>query len=101
MYSFRWALDTATTVGGFPDPKDLVGQLVLVGLTIVGVGTLFYALATVAEFFLAGHVGHLLAARRTQKMIDAFNDHHIVCGFGRVGRQVAVACRRWPAPTSS
>jgi voltage-gated potassium channel len=88
-YSFRWALDTAATVGGFPQPHSTGGQIVQVALTVLGVGTLFYALATIAEFFVAGHLGDLLAARRMQKMIDALNDHHIICGFGRVGRQVA------------
>ncbi|HWX97244.1 MAG TPA: TrkA family potassium uptake protein [Solirubrobacteraceae bacterium] len=88
-YAFRWALDTAATVGGFPQPRSTGGQIIHVALIVVGVGTLFYALATVAEFFVAGHLGDLLAARRTQKMIDSLNDHHIICGFGRVGRQVA------------
>jgi voltage-gated potassium channel len=88
-YAFRWALDTAATVGGFPQPRSTAGQIIHVGLIVVGVGTLFYALATVAEFFVAGHLGGLLAARRTQKMIDSLTDHHIICGFGRVGRQVA------------
>jgi len=88
-YGFRWALDTAATVGGFPQPRTTVGQIIHVGLIVVGVGTLFYALATVAEFFAAGHVGELLAARRMQKMIDLLADHHIICGYGRVGRQVA------------
>jgi voltage-gated potassium channel len=87
-YGFRWALDTAATVGGFPQPRTTAGQIIHVGLIVVGVGTLFYGLATVAEFFVAGHLGDLLAARRTQKMIDSLNDHHIICGFGRVGRQV-------------
>jgi voltage-gated potassium channel len=88
-YAFRWALDTAATVGGFPQPRTTAGQIIHVGLIVVGVGTLFYALATVAEFFVAGHLGEVLAARRTQKMIDSLTDHHIICGFGRVGRQVA------------
>jgi voltage-gated potassium channel len=88
-YAFRWALDTAATVGGFPQPHTLEGQLIHVGLIVLGVGTLFYGLATVAEFFVAGHLGDLLAARRMQRMIDSFNDHHIICGLGRVGRQVA------------
>ncbi len=88
-YAFRWSLDTAATVGGFPQPHTTVGQIVQVTLVIVGVGTLFYALAIVAEFFVAGHLGEVLALRRTQKMIDSLSDHHIVCGFGRVGRQVA------------
>ena len=87
-YSLRWALDTAATEGGFPQPHTLGGQVVVVALIVVGVGTLFYALAVIAEFFAAGHLGDLLAARRQQKMIDSLKDHHIVCGFGRVGRQV-------------
>ena len=87
-YAFRWALDTAATVGGFPQPRTTVGQLIHVALIAVGVGTLFYALATIAELFAAGHLGDLLAARRMEKMIDSLADHHIVCGYGRVGRQV-------------
>ncbi len=88
-YAFRWALDTVATVGGFDQPHSLAGQIIHVVLIVLGVGTLFYALATVTEFFVAGHLGDLLAARRTQKMIDSLSDHHIICGFGRVGRQVA------------
>ena len=88
-YGFRWALDTAATVGGFPQPHSTAGQIVQVALVVLGVGTLFYALVTVTEFFVAGHVGDLLAVRRMQRMIDALSDHHIICGFGRVGRQVA------------
>ncbi|MGA2321609.1 MAG: potassium channel protein [Solirubrobacteraceae bacterium] len=88
-YGFRWALATAATVGGFPQPHTTTGQIVLVALTLLGIGTLFYALATVAEFFVAGHLADLLAVRRMQKMIDSLTGHHIICGFGRVGRQVA------------
>jgi len=88
-YAFRWALDTVSTVGGFSQPRTTAGQIVGVGLIVLGVGTLFYALATLVEFFVAGHLGDLLAARRKQRMIDSLTDHHIVCGFGRVGRQVA------------
>jgi voltage-gated potassium channel len=88
-YAFRWVLDTVATLGGFPQPRSTAGQIVHVGLIVLGVGTLFYAFATVTEFFVAGHLGDLLGARRMQKMIDSFTDHHIICGFGRVGRQVA------------
>ena len=88
-YAFRWALDTAATVGGFPQPRTTAGQILQVALVVLGVGTLFYALAAVAEFFVEGHLGALLAVRRTQKMIDSLTGHHIICGFGRVGRQVA------------
>ena len=72
-----------------PTPRPLGGQIVKVLLIVLGVGTLFYALVTVTEFFVAGHLADLLAERRTQKMIDATTDHYIICGYGRVGRQVA------------
>jgi voltage-gated potassium channel len=56
---------------------------------MLGVGTLFYALVTVAEFFVAGHLGEILEERRTLNQIEHLNDHHLICGFGRVGRQAA------------
>ncbi|HEY7618686.1 MAG TPA: NAD-binding protein [Solirubrobacteraceae bacterium] len=87
--SFQWALDTVATIGSHPPPQTLGGQIVKVLLTIVGVGTLFYGLVTVTEVFVAGHLSDLLAERRTLKAIDATSDHYIICGFGRVGRQVA------------
>ena len=88
-YAFRWALDTAATVGGFPQPRTLAGQIIHVVLIVLGVGTLFYGLATLTELFVGGQLADVLAARRTQRMIDSLTDHHIICGFGRVGRQVA------------
>jgi voltage-gated potassium channel len=88
-YAFRWALDTAATVGGFSEPKTAGGQVIHVALILLGVGTLFYALATLTEFFVGGELGEVLAARRVQKMIDSLADHYIICGYGRVGRQVA------------
>jgi voltage-gated potassium channel len=77
------------TVGSDPTPPDLPGQIVKVLLIVLGVGTLFYALVTVTEFFVAGHLGEILEERRTLKKIEDLSGHHLICGFGRVGRQVA------------
>jgi voltage-gated potassium channel len=87
--AFVRTLDTVATVGAIPAPGDVGGEILRVALIILGVGTLFYALVTVTEFFVHGHLGRLLATRRTQKMIESFSDHYLICGFGRVGRQVA------------
>jgi voltage-gated potassium channel len=87
--AFQWALDVVATIGSHPPPQTLPGQLVKVGLTILGVGTLFYGLVTVTEVFVSGHLAELLAERRTLKAIEASDDHYIICGFGRVGRQAA------------
>ena len=87
-YGFVWTLDTVTTLGTIPDPGDTAGRVVTVALELLGIGTLFYALATVAEFFVSGQLSGLLDERRTQKMIESYAEHYIVCGFGRVGKQV-------------
>jgi voltage-gated potassium channel len=86
---FILSLDTVATLGSIPAPRNSGAEVVKVGLLLFGVGTLFYALVTVAEFFVAGHLGEIMAERRTQRMIDSYSDHYIICGFGRVGRQVA------------
>jgi voltage-gated potassium channel len=86
---FFRTFDTIATVGSIPAPTSTAGELLTVALIVLGVGTLFYALVTVTEFFVAGHLGELLQERRTLRMIDSMRDHHVICGFGRVGRQVA------------
>ncbi len=88
-YGFVWTLDTVTTLGAIQDPHDTAGRVVVVLLELFGIGTLFYGLATVAEFFVSGQLSGLLEERRNQRMIDSYSDHFIICGFGRVGRQVA------------
>jgi voltage-gated potassium channel len=86
---FVWSLDTVATIGSVPAPKDTPGEIVKVLLTLLGVGTLFYALVTTTELVVTGELGQLLAARRARRMTGRLSDHYIVCGFGRVGRQVA------------
>ena len=87
--AFRWALDIAATVGAAAHPLTTGGQITSTLLIVLGVGTLFYGLVTITEFFVAGHLANLLTERRIQRMIDATSDHFIICGYGRVGRQVA------------
>ena len=95
-----WTLDTITTLGTIPEPHDSAGRVLKVGLELLGIGTLFYGLATVAEFFVSGQLSGVLEERRVQRMIDSFTDHFIICGFGRVGRQVARDLRAAGASTS-
>jgi voltage-gated potassium channel len=93
-YGFTWALDTITTVGAIPEPHDTGARVLKAGLELFGIGTLFYGLVTVAEFFVSGQLSGMLEERRIQRMIDSYSNHFIVCGFGRVGRQVARDLRR-------
>jgi voltage-gated potassium channel len=88
-YGLAWALDKVTTVGDLHTPANVGGRVLLAILELFGIGTLFYGLATVAEFFVSGQLSGLLDQRRIQRMIDSYTDHFIVCGYGRVGQRVA------------
>src|SRR3954468_15732591 len=87
--SFVLSLGTIATLGAHSPERDAGAEGVEVVLLILGAGTLGYALITLTEFFVAGHLGGVLDERRNQRRIDSLSDHYIICGYGRVGQQVA------------
>ena len=97
-FAFVWTVDTIATVGSLPSPETIAGQVIKVLLIVLGVGTLLYALVAITEFFVAGHVTGLLRTHRRQRVINAHSDHYLICGFGRVGQQVARDLRAAGAP---
>jgi voltage-gated potassium channel len=81
---------TVTTVGYREVHElDTTGQLWTMALLITGVGTLFYAAVSSVELAVEGAVGGYFERRRMRAQIGKLNGHYILCGFGRVGRQVA------------
>jgi voltage-gated potassium channel len=86
---FTWTLDNLATIGSIPEPEDTAGQIVRVVITLLGVGALFYALVSLTELVVTGELSAVLAQRRARRMTERLSDHYIICGFGRVGRQVA------------
>jgi voltage-gated potassium channel len=93
-----WALDTVATIGSTPGPMTLGGDITTVLLTIFGVGTMFFVLVTLTELFVAGDLSGLLDQRRMQSKIAQLKDHYLICGYGRVGRQVAKDLRAGGVP---
>jgi voltage-gated potassium channel len=83
---------TITTVG-YKEVHDLgnnpVGQVWTMLLLLIGVGTLFYAAVSFVELVVEGTVRGYFGRRRVKTEIDKLNGHYILCGYGRVGRQVA------------
>src|SRR5215204_6328756 len=81
---------TLTTVGYREVHElDTTGQLWTMALLITGVGTLFYAAVSSVELAVEGAVQGYFQRRRMRAEINKLNGHHVLCGFGRVGRQVA------------
>ncbi len=81
---------TVTTVGYREVHElDTTGRLWTIALLITGVGTLFYAAVSSVELAVEGAVRGYFGRRRMRAEITKLNGHYILCGFGRVGRQVA------------
>jgi voltage-gated potassium channel len=84
---------TVTTVStvGFREvqPLSTGGRLFTMALIFVGVGTALYTFTLVLEAVVEGQVQEVLGRKRMEREIGRMSDHVIVCGFGRVGRNLA------------
>jgi voltage-gated potassium channel len=84
---------TVTTVStvGFEEvhPLSTGGRLFTIALILVGVGTVLYAFTLVLEAVVEGQIQELLGRKRMERQIARMSGHVIVCGYGRVGRNLA------------
>lgn len=81
---------TVTTIGFHEvKPLDDAGRIFTMVLAVAGVGTIFYALLGVAQFLLEGELAALLGVRRMKGRIESLRNHYILCGYGRVGSEIA------------
>jgi voltage-gated potassium channel len=88
------AATTITTVG-YSEVRPLSerGRLFTIGLLLVGLAALWYTLSVLVRVVLEGELGLSWEARRMERQLTQVRDHHLVAGFGRVGRQAALALR--------
>src|SRR5215211_4806567 len=79
------------TTAGYREvrPLDSTGQLWTMLLLVTGVGTLFYAAVSSVELVVEGAIRGYFGRRRMEAAIGKMSGHQILCGYGRVGRQVA------------
>src|SRR3990172_6467233 len=82
---------TAVTTVGFREvrPLDTEGRIFTIALVLVGVGAAFYILTALVAAIIEGDLRQVFGARRMRMAIERLRDHYIVCGYGRVGREIA------------
>lgn len=78
-----------STVGMGMPPVTVGGKILAIFIIAGGVGTLVYAVGMVIEFLIGGYLADLLEERSMKKKISELKDHYLICGYGRVGEQVA------------
>ncbi|MEO7658942.1 MAG: potassium channel protein [Pyrinomonadaceae bacterium] len=87
--SFYLSVQTVTTVGyGDVTPVTNFGRVFSIGLMLVGVGTVLYALTVLAQAVIQSELVEALDSRRKLKEMKKLDGHYIVCGAGRVGRRI-------------
>ena len=97
--SFYMTMITVTTVG-FNEVREMgtTGRMFTVALMILGVGTLFYGIAIIAEVRFEERIRQIFGRRKLVKELDRLENHHIICGYGRIGSTVAAEYARESLP---
>jgi voltage-gated potassium channel len=83
-------LITLATIGyGEVRPLTDAGRLFTSFLILVGVAGLSYTFTIVTGTLFEGHLTRQWERRRMARLVDSLTDHYILCGYGRVGQQIA------------
>ena len=100
MLFFQWpffdalymTVITMTTVGyGEVREMDAAARLFTISLLLLGATVVVLTLSIAASLLMEDPLRERIRRRRMSKRIEDLKDHHIVCGYGRVGRTVAEA----------
>lgn len=81
---------TLTTVGyGETHQLGDRGRIFTVALIVAGVLTIGYIVNRFTEAIVEGYFVDGRRLRQQRKLVDSLAEHFILCGFGRIGRQIA------------
>jgi len=81
---------TLSTIGyGEVHPLSDTGRIFSIVLIFLGVGGMSYALTTMVQYFMGGELALIMGRRKMKDRIQNLKDHIILCGYRRVGREVA------------
>ncbi len=70
-------------------PLTSAGMIFTMLIVVGGVGTAVYAVGRAVEIAVEGEMSGYQKRKRMDKKIRQMTNHYVVCGYGRVGHQVA------------
>lgn len=83
-------ITTISTVGyDEVHPLSDGGRIFSIFLIVSGVGGALYFLTSMVAYLIEGQFGISLGRRQMKNRIARLKDHFILCGYGRVGREIA------------
>ena len=89
LEAFYMTVITISTVG-FEEVKPLsnAGRLFTALFIISNIGIFTYAISVLSSFILDGNIRYLIQHRSMRNKIKDLENHVIICGFGRHGKEV-------------
>ncbi len=88
--AFYMTIITISTVGfGEVESLTIYGKLFTSFLIISSFGTFAYAVTSITTYLVGGEYRKYFKEYKTMNEVKKMRDHVIICGFGRVGKQVA------------
>lgn len=88
--SLFMTITTITTVGyDEVHPLSDGGRIFSSFLIVGGVGGALYALTAIVAYVVEGEFGTTLGRRQMKNKISKLKEHFIICGYGRVGQEIA------------
>lgn len=87
--SLYWTIVTVATIGyGDVVPQTMAGRIFSIIIIISGVSVALYTFTAAMAFSMEGELKNILGVRKMQEKIDQMKEHIIVCGYGKVGKNI-------------
>lgn len=85
-----WLTMSAVTTTGYSDvmPANKTGRIVAIFLSVLGFSFLTFVLSTFLAGMVEGRISGVWGKRKMAREIAKLKNHIVVCGAGRVGREV-------------
>ena len=86
-----WLVVITISTVGYGENSDMSDgmQLFTVGVILVGILAASYTFSGLVHLMVEGEIQTALGRRRMTREIQRLNQHVIICGYGRTGRQLA------------
>ncbi len=78
-----------TLGGGEAHPLSNTGRAFTLVVVVVGVGAMTYTVLLLVSFVLEGQLNAAFGVRRLRHKVGRLENHFVLCGYGRVGREIA------------
>jgi voltage-gated potassium channel len=89
LEAFYRATVTISLTGIDTKPHGVGGEVLTIVLILAGMAIYGYLASSLVELIAHGVLTGAIAERRRRHVIERMSDHFIICGYGRVGREVA------------